>query len=68
MRDESESHCPPADVDIRMMVLFLGVLADPAHGVDTVEECRKLDGPAQCTVLALPTVEVRQSGIYLFVR
>jgi len=68
MRDESESHCPPANIDIGMMVLLLSPFADPAHGVDAVEEGGELDRPAQGAVLAFPTVEVGQRGVHLFVR
>ncbi len=68
MGDERESHCPPADIDIGMMVLLLGSLADPAHGVDAVEEGGELDRPAQGPVFALPAVEVGQCGVHLFVR
>jgi len=38
MRDESESHCAPADVDVRVMVDTLSVFGHPADGVDPVEE------------------------------
>ena len=68
MRDESESHCPPTDIDVRMMVLLLGSFAHPAHGVDAVEKRGELDRPAQRSVFALPAVEVGQCGVYLFVR
>jgi len=45
MCDECESHCPPSDIDVRMVVLLLGPLADAAHGVDAVEKRGKLDRP-----------------------
>ena len=38
MRHQRESHCPPTDIDVGMMVLLLGALGHPAHGVDAVEE------------------------------
>jgi len=45
MRDKCESHCPPTNIDVGMVVFLLGPFADPAHGVNAVEECRKLDRP-----------------------
>jgi len=45
MCDECESHCPPSDIDVGMVVFLLGPLADAAHGVDAVEKRGKLDRP-----------------------
>ena len=59
VRDQRESHCPPTDVDVGMVILLLGVLADAAHRVDAVEEGGKLDRPAQGAVGALPAGEGR---------
>jgi hypothetical protein len=50
------------------MVFSLCVFGHPAHHVDTGEEVRKLDRPAQGAVGALPAVEVGQCGVYLFIR
>jgi len=68
MRNQSESHCPPTDIDIRMVILGFGVFAHPAHGVNTGKERRKLDRPTQRAVFAFPPVEVRQCGVYLVIR
>jgi len=46
MGDERESHCPPADIDVGMMVFLFRSFADPSHGVDSVEKRRELDRPA----------------------
>ena len=35
MRNQRESHCPPTDIDIRVMIFAFGVLGHPAHRVDT---------------------------------
>jgi len=50
------------------MILALGVLGHPAHGVNAVEKRRKLDRPAQGTVNTLPSVEVGQCGVYFLIR
>jgi hypothetical protein len=68
VRDQRESHCPPTDIDVRVMVLGFRVLAHSAHGVYTAEEGRKLDRPAQCALVPLPAIEVRQCGVYLLIR
>jgi hypothetical protein len=68
MRNQRERHCPPTDIDIWVMVFAFGVLAYPAHCVNTVQKRRKLDRPAQGTVGTLPAVEVGQCGIYLLIR
>ena len=54
MRDECESHCPPTDVDVGMMILAFRVLADAADGVDPVEKCGELHRSAQGPVGVLP--------------
>ena len=51
-----------------MVILLLGLLTDPPHRVDAVEESGELDRAAQGAVGALPAVEVGQCGVYLFVR
>ena len=66
--DQHESHCPPADIDIGVVILFLGFLGHPAHRVDAVEEGGKLDRAAQGAVGALPAGKVGQCGVYLVVR
>ena len=68
MRNQSESHCPPTDIDVRVMVFGFGVLGHPADRVDAGQEFRKLDRPAQRAVFPFPPVEVRQCGVYLFIR
>ena len=68
MGDQRESHCPPTDVDVRVVILLLGLLADAPHRVDAVEERGELDRSPQGAVGALPAVEVGQCGVYLFVR
>ena len=68
VRDECESHCPPTDIDVGMVILLLGPFADPAYGVDAVEEGGELDRPVQRAVGVLPAVEVGQCGVHLFVR
>jgi len=68
MCNQRESHCSPTDIDIRVMVFGLRVFGHPAHRVDAGEEARKLDGPAQGAVGALPAVEVGQCGVYLLIR
>ncbi len=68
MRNESESHCPPTDIDVRVMILALRVLGHPAHGVDAGEKRRKLDRPAQGAVGTLPSVEIGQCGVYFLIR
>lgn len=68
MRDERESHCPPTDVDVWVMVLRFGVFTDAAHGVDSVEETWKLDGPSQGPFGTLPAVQLGQLHVHLFVR
>ena len=68
MRNQSESHCPPTNIDIRVMVLALRVLGHPAHRVDAGEKTRKLDRPAQGAVDALPSVEIGQCGVHLLIR
>ena len=67
VRDERESHCPPTDIDVRMVVFGLRVLAYAAHRVDAVEERGELDRAAQRAVGALPAVEIGQCGVHLVV-
>ena len=66
--DQRESHCPPTDIDIGVVVASLGFLGHPAHRVDAVEEGGKLDRAAQGAVGALPAGKVGQCGVYLVVR
>ena len=68
MRHQSESHCPPTNIDVGMMVFVFGVLGYPAHSVDAGEKLRKLHRPAQRALFAFPPVEVRQCGVYLVIR
>lgn len=67
MRHESESHCSPTNIDIGMVILGFGVLADPANGIDTVEKRGEFDGPAQGAIGALPTVEVLRGVVHLVI-
>jgi len=67
MRDERESHSPPTDIDIGMMILALGVFGNSPDGVDTVQECRELHRAAQRTVVALPPVEIFGGGVNLLI-
>lgn len=64
---QRESHRPPTNINVGVMILGFGVLAHPAYSVDTGKECGKLDRPAQCAVRSLPAVEVRQRGVHLFI-
>ena len=68
MRHQRESHRPPTDIDVGVMILGFGVLSHPAHRIDTCEECRKLDRPAKRALRPLPSVEVRQCGVNLLIR
>jgi hypothetical protein len=68
MRHQRESHRPPTDIDVGVMILGFGVLSHPAYGVDTGKECRKLDRSAQRAVGALPAVELGQGGVDLLIR
>jgi hypothetical protein len=68
VRHQRESHRPPTDIDVGVMILRFGVLSHPAHRIDTCEECRKLDRPAQRALRPLPSVEVRQCGVNLLIR
>jgi len=38
MRDESESHCAPTNIDVRVMIGTFGLLGYPADGVDSFQE------------------------------
>nr|ABP44632.1 NUDIX hydrolase [Mycolicibacterium gilvum PYR-GCK] len=49
------------------MVFALGVLADAPDRVDAVEKRGELDRSSQRPVGALPTVELGQNGVHLFV-
>lgn len=51
-----------------MMILALRVLRDAADGVDAVEKGGELDRPSKGTLGALPTGELLQCGIDVFVR
>ena len=69
MRDQRESHRPPTDVDIRMVIL----LPRPARRRGARRRYRRgtagnLIDAAQRAVGALPAVEVGQCGVHLFVR
>ena len=44
MRHQSESHCPPTNIDVGVMVFSFGVLGHPAHRVDAGEGKTKLVG------------------------
>ncbi len=68
VRHQSESHCPPTNIDVGVMVFSFGVLGHPAHRVDAGEKFRKLHRPAQRALFAFPPVEVRQCGVYLVIR
>jgi hypothetical protein len=65
---QRKSHRPPTDIDVGVMISRFGVVSHPAHRIDTCEECRKLDRPAQRALRPLPSVEVRQCGINLLIR
>jgi len=67
MRDERESHRPPTDVDIGVMVLLFGQLGDAADGVDPLEERREIDRAAQRAVGSFPAVQIGQCGVDLVV-
>ena len=68
MCDEYESHCPPTNIDIGVMILLFGQLGDAADGIDTVQKRRELHRPAQRTVGPLPAVQIGQCGVDLVVR
>ena len=68
MRNQSESHCPPTDINVGVMIFGFGVLGHPADGVDAGEKLRKLHRPAQRALFAFPPVEVRQCGVHLLIR
>lgn len=67
MCDERESHCPPTDVDVWVVVFGLGVFADATDGVDRVEETGELYRASQGTLGTLPAVEFGQRPVHLFV-
>ncbi len=67
VRNQRESHGAPTNVNIRMVVLSLGEIGHPAHGVDAGEERGKLDGSAQRTVGPLPSAELSKRGVDLLI-
>ena len=68
MRNQRESHCPPTDIDIGVMISALRMLGHPAYRIDAREEARKFDRPSYSAVGALPAVELGQCGVHLFIR
>ena len=55
MRNQSESHRPPTDINVGVMIFGFGVLGHPANRIDAGEELRKLHRPAQRALYAFPT-------------
>lgn len=66
--DESESHCPPSNIDVRVVVLAFRVLGDAAHRIDAGQEASEFDRAAQGAVGTLPSVQIGQCGVYLLIR
>ena len=67
MCDERESHSPPTDIDVRMMIHAFGVFGDATHGIDSVEEGAELDRAAKRTIGALPPVEILGGSVHLVI-
>ena len=54
-----ESHCPPTDIDVGVVVFLFGALSYPADRFDPGKELRKLDRSSQRAIFAFPPVELR---------